>query len=145
MVLASPGPLLTPPPSSSPQKTIRSYSAQTPPRNGNPTQLPPGGRGGRRRGRGTGGGRPERALGRHRRAATPPQQRELRRGCQLTTLQPTAKWVWARSAMFDSQPRRAACAHVPGTGHNSLGGRPRRRTPQRLRYTTVISGHPLAP
>jgi hypothetical protein len=56
MVLADPGPLLTPPPSSSPPKTpIRSYSAQTPPRNGNPTPPPPGGRGGRRRGRGTGG------------------------------------------------------------------------------------------
>ena len=37
MVLASPGTLLTPPPSSSPPKTpIWSYSAQTPPRNGNP-------------------------------------------------------------------------------------------------------------
>jgi len=40
MVLASPGPLLTPPPSSSPQKTsIWSYSAQTPPINGNPTPF----------------------------------------------------------------------------------------------------------
>jgi hypothetical protein len=56
MLLASPGPLLTPPPSSFPLKTpIRSYSAQTPPRNGNPTLPSPGGRGGRRRGRGTGG------------------------------------------------------------------------------------------
>ncbi len=37
MVLASPGPLLTPPPSSSPPKTpFRSYSAITPPRYGNP-------------------------------------------------------------------------------------------------------------
>ena len=55
MVLDSPGPLLTPPPSSSPPKTpIRSYSAQTPPRTGNPTPPPPGGRGGRRRGRDTG-------------------------------------------------------------------------------------------
>ncbi len=45
MVLASPGPLLTPPPSSSPPKTpIRSYSAKTPPRNGHPTPPPPGGR-----------------------------------------------------------------------------------------------------
>jgi hypothetical protein len=42
MVLASLGPLFTPPPSSSPPKTpIRSYSAQTSPRNGNPT-LPLG-------------------------------------------------------------------------------------------------------
>jgi len=53
MVLASPGTLRTPPPSSSPPKTpIRSYSAQTPPRNGNSTPPPPGGR---RRGRGTEG------------------------------------------------------------------------------------------
>jgi len=43
MVLACPGPLLTPPPSSSPPKTpTRSYSTQTPPRNGNPTPPPPG-------------------------------------------------------------------------------------------------------
>jgi hypothetical protein len=35
--------------------SIRSYSAQTPPRNGNPTQPQPGGSGGRRPGRGTGG------------------------------------------------------------------------------------------
>ena len=56
MVLAAPGPLLTPPSSSSPPKTpIRSYSAQTPARNGNPTTPLPGGRGGRRPGRGTGG------------------------------------------------------------------------------------------
>ena len=56
MVLASPCPLLTPTASFSPPKTpTRSYSAQTPPRNGNPTPPPPGGRGGRRRGRGTGG------------------------------------------------------------------------------------------
>jgi hypothetical protein len=48
MVLASPGPLLTPLPSSSPPKTpIWSYSDQTPPRNGNPTTPPPGGSGGR--------------------------------------------------------------------------------------------------
>ena len=38
MVLASPDSLLTAPPCCSPPKTpIRSYSAQTPPRNGNPT------------------------------------------------------------------------------------------------------------
>jgi hypothetical protein len=56
MVLASPGPLLTPPPPSSQLKTpIRSYSAETPPRNGNPTQPPPGGSGGSRRERGTRG------------------------------------------------------------------------------------------
>jgi hypothetical protein len=55
MVLASPGPLLTPPPSSFPPTTPkRSYSAQTPPRNGNPTPPPPGGRGGLRQGLGTG-------------------------------------------------------------------------------------------
>jgi len=55
MVLTSPGLLLTPQPSSSPLKTpIRSYSAQTPPRNGNPTPPPPSGRGSRRRGRDTG-------------------------------------------------------------------------------------------
>jgi hypothetical protein len=38
MVLASPGPLLTPPPSSSPPKTPF-YSAITPPRYGNPTPF----------------------------------------------------------------------------------------------------------
>ena len=38
MVLASPGPLLTPRPSSSPPKTpFRYYSAITPPRSGSPT------------------------------------------------------------------------------------------------------------
>ena len=42
MVLAAPGPLLTPPPSSSPPKTpVRSYSAQTPLRNGDPTPPQP--------------------------------------------------------------------------------------------------------
>jgi hypothetical protein len=57
MVLASPGhSVLTPPRSSSPPKTpIRSYSAQTPPRNGNPTQPQPVGCGCTRKGRGTGG------------------------------------------------------------------------------------------
>jgi hypothetical protein len=58
MVLASPdtGPLLTPTPSSSPPKIpFRSYSAITPPRHGNPTPPPPGGRGSSRRGRGMGG------------------------------------------------------------------------------------------
>jgi len=41
MVLASPGPLLTPLPSSSPPKPpIQSYSAQTPPRNGGENWLP---------------------------------------------------------------------------------------------------------
>jgi hypothetical protein len=56
MVLASPGPLLTPRPSSSPPKTLhRSYSAITPPRYGNQTPPPPGGRGSSRRGRGMGG------------------------------------------------------------------------------------------
>ena len=43
MVLASLGPLLTPPPSSSPLKTsIWSYSPQTPPRNENQTHPQPG-------------------------------------------------------------------------------------------------------
>jgi hypothetical protein len=52
MVLASPGPLLTPPPSSSPPKTpFRSYSAITLPRYGNPTPPPPGGSCSSRRGR----------------------------------------------------------------------------------------------
>ncbi len=56
MVLASPGPLLTPPPASSPPATpFRSYSATTPPRYGNPTPPSPGGRGSSRRGRGMGG------------------------------------------------------------------------------------------
>jgi hypothetical protein len=56
MVLASPGPLLTPPPSSSPRKTpFRSYSATTPPRYVNPTPPSPGGRGSSRQGRGMGG------------------------------------------------------------------------------------------
>jgi hypothetical protein len=56
MVLASPSPLLTPPPSSSPPKTtIRSYSAQTPTRNGNPISPPPVARGDRKQGRDTGG------------------------------------------------------------------------------------------
>ncbi len=55
MVLASPGPLLTPPPSSSPTKTpFLSYSATTPPRYGNPTPPSPGGLGSSRRGRGMG-------------------------------------------------------------------------------------------
>jgi hypothetical protein len=56
MVLASPGPLLTPPPSSSPPKTpFRSYSVITPPRHGNPTPPPPGGSGSSRQGRGIAG------------------------------------------------------------------------------------------
>jgi hypothetical protein len=56
MVLASPGPLLTPLPSSSPPKTpFRSYSATTPPSYGNQTPPSPGSRGSSRRGRGMGG------------------------------------------------------------------------------------------
>jgi hypothetical protein len=56
MVLASPGPLFTPPLSSSPPKTpIRSYSARNPPCNENPTAPPPGGCGGCRQGLGMGG------------------------------------------------------------------------------------------
>ncbi len=56
MVLASPGPLLTPPPSSSPPKTpFRSYSDTTPPRYGNQTPPSPGGCRSSRRGRGMGG------------------------------------------------------------------------------------------
>jgi hypothetical protein len=56
MVLDSPGPLLTPIPSSSPPKTpIRSYSAITPPHNGNQTLTPQGCRCVSRRERGTGG------------------------------------------------------------------------------------------
>jgi hypothetical protein len=50
-----PGPLLSPPPSSSSLKTpIQSYSVQTPSRNGNPTPSPPEGSCSLRRGRGTG-------------------------------------------------------------------------------------------
>jgi hypothetical protein len=53
MVLASPGPLLTPPPSSSPPETPHlSYSAITPPRYVNQTLPSPGGRGSSRQGRG---------------------------------------------------------------------------------------------
>jgi len=56
MVLASPGPLLTPPPSSSPPKTpFRSYSVITPPRYGNQTPPPPDSSCSSRRGRGMGG------------------------------------------------------------------------------------------
>ncbi len=56
MVLASPGPLLTPPSSSSPPKTpFLSYSDTTPPSYGNPTQPSPGGRSSSRWGRGMGG------------------------------------------------------------------------------------------
>ena len=61
MVLAAPGPLLTPPPSYSshhpllpppPKTPNRSHSAQTPICNGDPTPPPPGGRGSNKRGRG---------------------------------------------------------------------------------------------
>jgi len=110
MVLASPGLLLTPPPGSSPPKTpIRSYSAQTPPRNGNPTPPLPGGRCGRRPGRGTGGqNRPQAdadAL-RHPRHCTATTQ--LRRGCPLTTLQstkqqPATAGAVERGGFFDRQ------------------------------------------
>ncbi len=56
MVLASPGPLLTPPPSSSPQKTPHwSYFAITPPSYVNQTQPSPGGSYSSRQGRGMGG------------------------------------------------------------------------------------------
>ena len=56
MVLASPGPLLTPPPSSSPPKTpFRSYSATTPPSYVNQTQPSPDGSYSSRQGRGMGG------------------------------------------------------------------------------------------
>ena len=56
MVLASPGPLLTPPSSSSPPKTpFQSHSATTPPRYGNPTPPSPVCLGSSRRGRGMGG------------------------------------------------------------------------------------------
>jgi hypothetical protein len=96
MVLASPGPLLTPPPSSSIPKTpIGSYSAQTPFCNRNPTPPLPGGRGGRRRGRGTGGQsgpQPDADA-----LATPPPQRNCV-GRQLTTLQPTKRQPATASA-----------------------------------------------
>ncbi len=56
MVLASPGPLLTPPPSSSPQKTPHwSYSFITPPRYVNQTPPSPGCNGSHRQGRVMGG------------------------------------------------------------------------------------------
>ena len=56
MVLASPGPLLTPPSSSSPPKTpFQSYSGIAPPRHGNQTQPPSDCSSSSRQGRGMGG------------------------------------------------------------------------------------------
>ena len=77
----------TPPHFSSPPKTpLRSYSAQTPPRNGNPTPPPPGGRVGHRRGReARTGPRPTQTH------CDPPATARLRRGRPLTTLQPTKR------------------------------------------------------
>ena len=89
MVLASPGLLLTPPPSSSPPKTpFRSYSAKTPPRYGNPTPPSPGARGSCRRGRGMGGQNGPQA---DTDVQCTPATARLRRGRPMTTLQPTKR------------------------------------------------------
>jgi hypothetical protein len=87
MVLASLGPPLTPPSSSCPPKTpIRSYSAQTPPRNWNQTQTPTGSRGCSRLGRGMGGQNSPRQT---RTLCYTPATARLHRGSPLTTLQPS--------------------------------------------------------
>ena len=83
MVLASPGPLLTPPPSSSPPKTpFWSYSVITPPHYGNLTQPPSGSIGSSRRGRGMGGQNGPQANAET--TTHPPATALLRRGSLMT-------------------------------------------------------------
>jgi len=91
MVLASPGPLLTPPPSSSPPKTpFRSYSDTTPPRYGNQTPPSPGQAVAVAAG---GDGAWESRTGPRltQTCSDTPVTARLRRGRQLTTLQPTKR------------------------------------------------------
>ncbi len=92
MVLGSPGPLLTPPPASSPPKTpFRSYSDTTPPRYGNPTPPSPGGRGNAAAAGGAGAWEARTGPRQTQTCSDTPVTAWLCRVRELTTLQPT-KW-----------------------------------------------------
>jgi hypothetical protein len=98
MVLASPGPLLTPPPSSPPPKTpIRSYSDQTPPRMGTrprPRQVAAAAAGGDGARETTTGPRLTRTC------CDTPATARLCRGRPLTILQPTKRQPDTDVCMF---------------------------------------------